>query len=99
MHKKNHAPMQSSARNLSEQQTVRYTGKVTSQHGVNFFMESSAGRSDIFIPQDAIHGCIEIGDFVTAIVEKNDVGTCKWKAISVSTNSKHTHESGGTCAC
>jgi hypothetical protein len=58
-------------------------------------MESSPGKSDIFIPQAAVHECINIGDIVTAIVEKNDVGTCKWKAIIITTISNKKKESDG----
>jgi hypothetical protein len=72
----------------------KYIGKVTAQHGVNFFMESSAGKSDVFIPNDVVHECIKIGDIVTAIVESNEIGTCKWKAVAISTDVKPRHKSG-----
>ncbi len=62
-------------------------------------MESSVGKSDIFIPQDAVHECIKVGDVVTAYVERNEVGSCKWKAITVSTHSKRTQISDGKHAC
>ena len=79
--------MSTSTSRMAEEETQsEFTGKLIKAFHCNWFMESSPGCSDIFVPHaicSSLPDTLKLGDVVTASVVKHTTGRCKWRATSL----------------
>jgi hypothetical protein len=81
---------------------TRITGAVTNVHGRSFFMESSPGVSDVFIPESAYSRWrpgLNVGEVLSVAAVAHSIGKnkCKWRAMHILANEEASLQVVGEC--